>query len=205
LRFLLARFLYADAILTIIAMMTVYMGRVGDFSASTKFTVLALAMVCAALGGFIAGSQIERVGPRMVLTTVLMLTTVTLIGAAATGSPLSVWFLAPLVGVSLGGVWASDRVFMMRLCPPSARGEFFSFYNLVGRASAGFGPLVLWGGTVSLVHGHLGWSLLSASRMALVSLMAATVVGLLVMRTVSDEKRDWSQDPLELALEDQAQ
>jgi UMF1 family MFS transporter len=198
-RFLIARFLYVDAIATVIAYMTVYMSRVGDFSEQEKTIVLGIAMIAAALGGFASGALVERLGPRRVLMGILGFAALTLIVAGATGSAALIWVLAPAVGITLGGVWTSDRVFMLRLSPPEVRGEFFGVYNLVGKLSSGFGPLVLWGGTVALLHGRLDWTKLDASRVALVVLAIAVLAGLWVLRPLSDEPRyadhEWIQDP----------
>jgi UMF1 family MFS transporter len=188
-RFLIARFLYVDAIATVIAYMTVYMSRVGDFTESEKTTVLGLAMIAAALGAFASGWLVERYGPRAVLLSILWFAAATLTIAGATGSSALVWVLGPAVGITLGAVWTSDRVFMMRLTPPQLRGEFFGIYNLVGKLSSGFGPLVLWGGTIWLLHENQGWSTLSASRVALLVLAAAVIAGIWVLRPLTDEVR----------------
>jgi UMF1 family MFS transporter len=188
-RFLLARFLYVDAIATVIAYMTVYMNRVGDFSASQKNLVLGLAMVAAALGGFIGGRIVERRGPKFVLQGILVLAVITLLVAAITGSAGLVWVLGPAVGITLGAVWTSDRVFMMRLTPPEVRGEFFGIYNLVGKLSSGVGPLVLWAGTIWVLHDHGSFDILQASRAALAMLALAVVAGLVVLRPLTDEIR----------------
>ncbi|MCW2955946.1 MAG: major facilitator superfamily 1 [Thermoleophilia bacterium] len=197
-RFLLARFLYVDATATVIAYMTVYMGRVGDFSETDKFLVPALAMVFAALGGFVCGRLVQRIGPKRVLVGILLLASSTLLIAGATGSAALVWVLGPAIGVTLGGVATSDRVFMMRLTPPDLRGEFFGIYNLVGKLSSGIGPLVLWGGAIWLLHDHGSASLLGASRVALVALAVAALGGLLLLRPLSDEPRfvdaEWETD-----------
>jgi UMF1 family MFS transporter len=195
-RFLIARFLYVDAIATVIAYMTVYMSRVGDFSEGDRTLVLGLAMVAAALGGFTAGPLVERLGPRRVLMGILAFATVTLLVAGITGSAVLVWVLGPAVGITLGGVWTSDRVFMLRLTPPAMRGEFFGIYNLVGKLSSGFGPLVLWGGTIWLLHDNADWTKLAASRVALVVLALAVIAGMWVLRPLTDEAR-FPEDELE--------
>ncbi|MCB0879698.1 MAG: MFS transporter [Thermoleophilia bacterium] len=198
-RFLIARFLYVDAIATVIAFMTVYMDRVGSFSEGDRTLVLGLAMIAAAIGGFVAGSLVERFGPRAVLRGILIIAAITLVVAGVSGSATLVWVLGPAVGITLGGVWTSDRVFMLRLSPPAVRGEFFGIYNLIGKLSSGFGPLVLWGGTVWLLHSRSGWSELAASRAALVVLAAAVLAGLWVLWPLSDEPRyedhDFLGDP----------
>jgi UMF1 family MFS transporter len=188
-RFLIARFLYVDAIATVIAYMTVYMNRVGEFSNAQKTLVLALAMVAAALGGFVGGRYVESRGPKAVLRGILVLAVATLVVAAASGSASLVWVLGPAIGVTLGAVWTSDRVLMMRLSPPDLRGEFFGIYNLVGKLSSGIGPLVLWSGTVYLLSDRGTWSTLDASRTALAMLALAIVAGLLVLRPLSDDPR----------------
>ena len=188
-RFLIARFLYVDAIATVIAYMTVYMGRVGDFTTQQETIVLGSAMLAAAIGAFISGRLVEAHGPKFVLQWILRIATVTLLTAAISGSDELVWVLGPAIGVTLGAVWTSDRVFMMRLSPPEVRGEYFGIYNLVGKLSSGIGPLVLWGGTIWLLHDNGSWSELDASRVALGMLALAVVAGLWVLRPLADHVR----------------
>lgn len=188
-RFLLARFLYVDAIVTVISYMMVYMDRVGGFSGPRKMTVLALGMGCAALGALVVGRLVELHGPKRVLVVLLVLVSVSLSAAAATGSAGLVWVLGPVVGIGLGGVWTSDRVLMVRLTPEDLRGEYFGLYHLVGKLSSGVGPLVLWAGTIWVLHDLANSTVLVASRAALAMLALATVAGLLVLRPLSDRPR----------------
>jgi len=77
-------------------------------------------------------------------------------------------------------------VFLLRLVPPERRGEDFGLYALVGKLSTGFGPLVLWGGTILVAHDLAGLSLFDASRVAVLVLTGAAVLGLLILRPLSD-------------------
>jgi len=162
---------------------------VRDFNSRTKLVVLGISMICAAISAFIAGRLVEARGPKFVLSSILVLAAVTLFVAGGTGSAALVWVLGPAVGVTLGAVWTSDRVFMMRLAPPQLRGEFFAIYNLIGKVSSGVGPLVLWAGTIYLLHDTGSWSILNASRAALGALGIAVIAGLLVLRPLTDETR----------------
>lgn len=188
-RFLIARFLYVDAIATVIAYMTVYMGRVGDFTTQQETIVLGSAMISAAIGAFIAGRLVEAHGPRFVLVWILRIAAATLLLAAIVSREQLVWVLGPVVGITLGAVWTSDRVFMLRLSPPDVRGEYFGIYNLVGKLSSGVGPLLLWGGTIWLLHDRADWSMLAASNVALAMLALAVIAGLRVLRPLTDEIR----------------
>jgi len=186
-RFLLARFLYVDAIATVIGFMTVYARRTGDFESRELDLLLALSTGFAIVGALGAGFLAARIGPKRVLLGTLVMVTVALIAAGASGSSALLWVVGPLVGVALGSVSASDRVLLMRIVPPERRGEDFSLYALVGKVSNGFGPLVLWGGTIFLLADALAvTTTLGASRVAICVLAACAFAGLLILRRVPD-------------------
>jgi UMF1 family MFS transporter len=188
-RFLIARFLYVDAIATVIAFLSVFLDRL-DFTNAQKNALLFLSTIAAVIGAFVAGRLVERHGPKAVLQRILLVAIAVLLVAAAAGSATLMWFVGPLVGITLGCVWTSDRVFMLHLSPPAERGEFFGIYNLVGKLSSGFGPLVLWGGTIWLLHTKLdAVGLLGASRAALAVLAVAIFAGWLVLRPLADHDR----------------
>jgi MFS transporter, UMF1 family len=186
-RFLLARFLYVDAIATVIAFMVVYARRVSDLSEGALTALLGVSIAFAVAGAFVAGVLVERLGPKRVLVAILLVFSVTLVVAGATGSALLLWVAGPITGMSLGAVWTSDRVFMLRLSPEEKRGEFFGLYALAGKLSSGVGPLILWGGTIWLLSTVLHvLEKPGASRVALIVLAAAALAGVLVLRPLSD-------------------
>jgi len=185
-RLLLARFFYVDAIATVLAFMTVYARRTGDFDGKEIDLLLAVSAVTAIVGAFGAGLLAERHGPRRVVLGTLAMTITVLVIGAGTGSSALLWVIGPLVGVALGSLSAVDRIFLLRLVPSERRGEDFALYALVGKLSSGFGPLVLWGGTV-LVATELGLSKFDASRIAIFVLAGAALVGYLILRPLPDE------------------
>ena len=78
---------------------------------------------------------------------VLVLWMATFLLAAAIGLfqlPLVLLYVvAIMAGVAMGGTWAADRPYMLRLTPPDRVGEFYGLYGMVGRFSAITGP-ALW-------------------------------------------------------------
>jgi len=186
-RLILARFFYVDAIATVLAFLTVYARRSGDFDGDAIDALLAISAVTAIVGALGGGMLAERIGPKKVILGTLAIAIVSLLAAAVTGSGELLWVVGPLIGVVLGSLSAVDRVFLLRLIPPERRGEDFALYALVGKLSTGFGPLVLWGGTILLANGVLGLSKFDASRVAVLVLAGAAVVGLLILRPLSDE------------------
>jgi len=185
-RLILARFFYVDAIATVIQFMTVYARRTGDFDGDDIDLLLALATV-AAIGGAVGGGLLaERLGPRRVILGTLVITISTLVAVAVTGSSLLLWVAGPLVGIALGSLSAVDRIFLLQLVPAERRGEAFSLYAMVGKLSTGFGPLVLWGGTILAATELAGLSKFDASRVAVAVLAGAAVTGLLILRPIRD-------------------
>ena len=186
-RLLLARFFYVDAIATVIQFLTVYARRTGDFDGDSIDLLLALSTVAAIGGAVGAGLLSERMGPRRVVLGTLVLTVITLVATAATGSSDLLWVAGPMVGIALGSLSTVDRIFLLRLVPAERRGEDFGLYALVGKLSSGFGPLVLWGGTV-LVATEAGLSRFDASRLAVAVLAASALVGFAILRPLRDDR-----------------
>jgi UMF1 family MFS transporter len=186
-QFLIGRFLYSDAIATLTAFLAVYMERLGGFSESEKNPVIGIGVGAAAIGALAAGRLVERLGPRRPLLGVLPVFAACVAVTAVTGEGWALWVCSPVAGVALGFVWTADRVFMLALAPPELRGQFFGFFNLASRVASAIGPLIIWSGTVWLLHQQTGWlSALDASRIALAGLAAAAALGWLVIRPLSD-------------------
>jgi UMF1 family MFS transporter len=187
LRLLLGRFLYTDAIGTVNVFAIVYMSRLGGFSESDKNHVTLVVVAFAGIGALASGWVAHRRGPRRTLLAVVPAFSLGLAIVAIAGQPWTVWMLAPVLGVALGTVYTVDRLFMLALTPVHVRGEVFGFFNLIGRVAQAFGPFVLWGGTIFVLHDATGWlDALDASRVSLGLISLAAIVGLFVVRPLSD-------------------
>ncbi len=181
LRFILARFLYVDAINTVTAFMSVYLVKVIGFSDAEVQNYLIVATVFAVLGAMAYGRVVDRLGPKRTLVIVLSQWVAVYIGIAATFYPPAFWLLGAIAGVSLGATWTTDRVFLTRLAPPERLGEFFGIYELAGRFAAVFGPMV-WGLTLVLLGdaGNIRY------RIGILTLMAMLLAGFVVLLGVKE-------------------
>lgn len=182
-RFILSRFLYADAMNTIIVSMAIYAERAIGMDDAAIDTLLALSIVFAVAGGLAGGFIVERYGPRRTLAAVLLGWTGTLLLTMLATGVAIFYLIGPLIGLLLGATWTSDRVFLTRLSPPEYLGEFFGLYGLAGKFAGVIGPLV-WAATVELARlSGLG---AGAYRVAVGTLVVAIVLGYLAVRPVSD-------------------
>ncbi len=147
-RFLVGRFLYSDAINTLIGgFLTIFVVEEFDFSDGQVQALLGSGIAAAIVGGYAAGRLVDRVGPRRVLhgaLAVWIAGIAVVVGAAVAGIEELAWVLGVGGGAALGATWASDRTYMARLSPPEHLGELYGLYATVGRFATILGPLT-WG------------------------------------------------------------
>jgi UMF1 family MFS transporter len=185
--FLVGRFLYTDAINTLIGgFLTIFVLEELGLDGRFVTALLAVAIAAAILGGLGAGAVIERFGPLRVLRAVLVLWMVAIgagIAAAVTGETGLAWAIGPLGGVALGATWAADRVVMTRISPPRHLGEFYGLYATVGRFATILGPL-----TWALIVDVIGLG----RRVAMAALIGFIAAGWWVLARVDDSERHWA-------------
>jgi len=187
LRFLVGRFFYTDPVNTVIVVMSAFATGAIGFTEGQANLVLLLLTVAAVVGSFGWGALVERIGPKRTLMIVLGTWVVGLVIAGAVLSVPTFLVGGVLLGAGLGGVWTSDRVFMLRLSPPDKVGEFFGLYGLAGKFSAVTGP-ILYGSIVSTLL-NAGWDK-TAYQVGIFSFLILLVIGVALLRGVPDRKTE---------------
>ena len=201
-RFLVGRVFYTDPINTVISIMMLYTINVAEHTGltheqgeSTGKIVMMTAISFAVIGGFVWGWIVDRVGPKRTLNYVLYLWVGVFLLASAIGLlglPLAtLYVVACSAGVALGGVWAADRPYMLRLTPPSRIGEFYGLYGMVGRFSAITGPLI-WAIVTRVTIGTLGMAPNVGQGIGVLVLLVLIIVSYVILQPVSDAPRDWA-------------
>ena len=189
--FLLGRFLYGDAINTLIGgFLTIFVINELNFSDDEVQNLLALAILTAIVGGITGGRLTDHLGPRRTLHFALYVWMIAILGGivAASGDQRDlVWLVGGAGGFALGTTWAADRVYMARISPPRYLGEFYGLYATVGRFATLLGPLT-WGLIVNVFH-------LSRST-AMGALLVFIAAGRAVLSLVDDEPRPWGPEDL---------
>jgi len=169
-------------------MSVVAVKAVGLSISATTLVLLGLTVV-AVIASFGWGALVDRWGPKRTLIAVLASWAIGLVlGGISLGIEgpvgLGMFLVAgAILGSGLGGVQVADRVFMMRLSPPAQLGEFFGLYGLVGKGSQVVGQL-LYGLILLLLFDTLGNG---AYQVAVLSLLVTMLIGLWLIRPVSDQ------------------
>ena len=164
--------------------MSVYIEKVIGFTDAEIQVFYIVSSIIAILGAFVTGIITDFLGAKRTLAWVLVLWCIALIIGANTSQKLVFWFLGPLVGAGLGGVWTSARALVAELSPANMVGEVFGFYGLVVKTAAVIGPLV-WGISV---WGFQAWGMLKY-RVAVIILLLFLIIGLIILRKVPNKAR----------------
>ena len=149
-RFLLARLVYNDAVITIIAFGGIYAKEVFGFAFDEIFLFGIVLNIAAGLGAFLFGFIDDRIGGKntIQLTNLgfIIACLIALIAPIATFSFISgktlFWISGILIGIFLGPNQAASRSLMARITPKNKENEFFGFYAFSGKATAFLGPLL---------------------------------------------------------------
>ncbi len=195
LRFLIGRIFYTDAVNTVIVFMFLYVvnasvarGLDAKAGQGVALRVMAIAIAFAVVGGVIWGQVVDRLGPKRTLNQVLGLWVATFLLAAAVGlvqlPTVALYLVAIMAGVAMGGTWAADRPYMLRLTPPDRVGEFYGLYGMVGRFSAITGPILWW--IVTAIVQRAGGSPLQGQAMAIITLLGMVIASYVILKPVSD-------------------
>lgn len=171
--FLAAYWLYIDGVDTIVRMAVDY-GLALGFAADSLLLALLLTQLVGFPAALLFGWLGARIGPQRGLYLALWVYLLVVVWASQMTTVSQFYTLAVVVGLVQGGVQSLSRSLYARLIPPERAGEFFGFYNMMGRFAAIFGPLLV------------GWTaaLSGSSRLSLLSVALLFIAGLLLLMRV---------------------
>lgn len=182
--FLTAYFFYIDGVGTVITMAIAY-GRDLQFSATMLIVVILFIQVIAFPFVLLFSKLAEKVSTKKMLLFGIYVYCITTCLAFFMPSitdeqikNILFWLMAFLVGSSMGGIQALSRSYFAKLIPSNSSGEFFGFYNIIGKFAAILGPFLV--GLIGTLTGHTRWGILS--------LLLLFLIGAIILKQVSVEK-----------------
>jgi UMF1 family MFS transporter len=169
--------LYIDGVNTVIKMAADFGLRVG-----LNVSDIIVAIIVTQFVGFPAAIAFGRLGEKIGARRGILIGVAVYAGlcvfAARMTSSVEFFSLAVIVGLVQGGVQSLSRSYFAQLIPAEKAGEYFGFYNMVGKFSAIFGPPLLGAAT-----------LLTDSTNYILALLPLFVVGGWLLSKVQDDAR----------------
>ncbi|WP_330219977.1 MFS transporter [Acidihalobacter prosperus] len=156
--FLLAYWLYIDGVNTVIRMAVNYAMSLG-FGSQQLIAALLLTQFVGIPAAIAFGYLGERIGTRTAILFGIGVYVLATLWAAVMHSTWEFYAIAAVIGLVQGGVQGLSRALYARLIPSEKSGEFFGFYNMLGKFAAVIGPLLM--GVTALVSDDPRLSILS--------------------------------------------
>ena len=172
-KFLVAFWLYADGIGTIMKMATIYGAEIGIGTADLAGALL-LTQVVGVPMTFAFGGLAKRLGTKRSIYVGLAVYALISVGGYFMTQPWHFWVLAGLVGTVQGGSQALSRSLFGAMTPRLQSAEFYGFYDISSKFAGVAGPLI-FGVTATLA---------GTSRWAIVAIVVFFVTGGLLLSRV---------------------
>ncbi len=174
---MLAFWVYANGIGTIIVMATAYGTELG-FGQTTLIGTLLMVQFVAAPFAFFFGWLSRKIGTKKSIYISLAVYTLIAIAGYFLYQEWQFWVLGFAVATVQGGSQALSRSLIGKMVPKAKSAEFFGFFSVFEKFASILGPAIF--GVVSTIMGH--------SRMSIASLVIFFVAGIWILTTVNVER-----------------
>ena len=194
--FLAAYWFYIDGVGTVIRMAVAYGLSIGFHSNDLIVALLVVQFV-----GFPAALVFGKLGQRWDIRKSIYLALGIYLIVTAWATMMTAitefYFLAAMIGCAQGGIQALSRSYYSRLIPKNQAGEYYGFYNMLGKFAAIFGPSLM--GIVGLIARKALMPALPtpeqmeqigqiASRWSIASISLLFIIGAILFYFVDEEK-----------------
>lgn len=174
-KFLLARLVYNDGLVTVFAFGGIYAAESFGFTLEEVLVFGIVINLAAGIGAVAMGYLDDRVGAKETIVISLVgLIAATLIAVFA-GDKAWLWAAGVMIGIFVGPNQSASRSLMGRLAPAQMRNEFFGFFAFSGKLTAFVGPFLL--GVATQIAG--------SQRVGVSVVLIMFVAGLLLLLGVS--------------------
>ncbi len=178
--FLLAYWFYIDGVATMMGM-AVDFGVSINLDSGSLIKALILTQAVGFPAAYLSGTLAHRFGPKAVISVGVMIYIGVVLSATQMRSETHFYAMAGLIGLAQGTIQALSRSLFAQLIPAHNAGEYFGFYNLLGKFASVLGPLLM---AVFMMYFH-------DVRKAILSLLILFCFGLYFLLKVK-VKRDHS-------------
>lgn len=177
-KFLIARLIYNDGLITIFSFGGIYAAGTFNFSFEEIMVFGIVLNITAGLGAFALGFLDDIIGGKNTIQISNAGLILACIIAVVTNDKSLFWLAGILIGLFSGPNQAASRSLMARFIPKKMENEFFGFFAFSGKATAFAGPLLL--GILTQVF--------QSQRYGVAVVLLFFIVGSIILHSVDEKK-----------------
>lgn len=177
--FIIAFWFYIDGVYTVFTMAVDFGMSIG-LESKDLITALIITQVVGFPSAWLFGYYSRNRNCKPAIFFCIFVYSISLILARGMDTALHFYLLASIIGVVQGGIQSLSRSLFARMIPAEKSGEYFGFFNLVGRFAAILGPAII----------SIHVSITSDSRSSMMSLLVLFALGSLFLVFVKEPKSE---------------
>lgn len=140
--FVVGYWFYIDGVYTVMSM-AVDFGMALGFESSDLIKALLITQFVGFPSSYLFGMLSRKVSSQYLILFCLGIYFITIIAASQMTEAWHFYGLATIIGLSQGGVQALSRSLFAQLAPPHKSGEYFGFFNMLGKFASVLGPVLV--------------------------------------------------------------
>ena len=175
-KFLLARMIYSDALIVLIAGGGVYASGVFNFTSSDLLKLALAGNIVAFIGVLIGGYLNDKFSSKkIILFCIAVLTCTVVYGSLIAQTKSEFFYNVMVISFFIGSIQSASRVMMTKLLSKTDLGKGFGLFSFSGRVTAFAGPLMV--GTLTYLY---------SQRIGFLSVTFFFILGFLLMTSVKN-------------------
>ena len=175
-KFLLARMIYSDALIVLIAGGGVYASGVFNYTPGELLKLAIVANIVAFIGVMIGGYLNDKYSSKnIILVCIAVLTLTVFYGSMIAQTKTEFFYNVMIISLFIGSIQSASRVMMTKLLETKDLGKGFGLFSFSGRITAFAGPLLV--GTMTYMF---------SQRVGLLSISIFFFIGFLLMMSVKN-------------------
>ena len=175
-KFLLARMIYSDALIVLIAGGGVYASGVFGFTPGELLKLAIVGNIVAFIGVLIGGYLNDKLSSKIIiLTCIAVLTATVFYGSMVAQTKNEFFYNVMVISFFIGSIQSASRVMMTNLLNKNDLGKGFGLFSFSGRVTAFAGPLTV--GTLTYLY---------SQRIGFLSVSIFFILGFILMLSVKN-------------------
>ena len=179
-KFLLARMIYSDALIVLIAGGGVYASGVFGFTPGELLKLAIFANLVAFVGVLLGGYLNDKISSKIIILTCIAVLTLCVFYSSIIAQTKAQFFINVMViSLFIGSIQSASRVMMTGLLKDDDQGSGFGLFSFSGRITAFAGPLLV--GTMTFFY---------SQRIGLLSISIFFILGFILMLFVDKDQKN---------------